>query len=117
MTAKKFHIGDVLSITTSRLVSLRHIDGVYDILGHLAGYDAFTHELPSLSRKYKKDLLAMFPELKEVDASNVTPDNWKEWLKEQEDKYGKYFYIETIGEGREKDPITTMEEALNGEKG
>lgn len=41
-----FHIGDILSITTGRLVSPRHIDGVYDILNWMTGDNLFTHQLP-----------------------------------------------------------------------
>lgn len=32
MTARNFHLGDILSITTGRLVSRRHMEGVYDLL-------------------------------------------------------------------------------------
>jgi hypothetical protein len=32
MPTKQFHISDVLSITTGRLVSTRHMTGVYDLL-------------------------------------------------------------------------------------
>lgn len=34
---KAFHIGDVLTVTTGRLVSPRHMYGVYEILNFLTG--------------------------------------------------------------------------------
>lgn len=39
MSVKDFHIGDILSITTGRLVSLNHIGGVYDILNFMTNDD------------------------------------------------------------------------------
>lgn len=37
--AAEFHVGDILSVITDRLVSPKHIGGVYDILGFMAGED------------------------------------------------------------------------------
>lgn len=43
---KSFHLGDVLSITHDRLVSPRHMEGVYDICNWLTQDNLFTHQLP-----------------------------------------------------------------------
>src|SRR3990167_2376272 len=67
MQTKQFHLGDVLSITTGRLVSPRHIDGVYDILNFMTGDNLFTHTLPRASDECKPYLVAQFPQL-------VTPE-------------------------------------------
>jgi hypothetical protein len=37
VTTRPFHLGDVLTITTGRLVSPRHMDGVYDVLNFMTG--------------------------------------------------------------------------------
>ena len=63
MKTKKFHLGDVLSTTTERLVSPRHISGVYDILNFMTGDDLFTHQLPRASEECKPYLLEQFPQL------------------------------------------------------
>lgn len=47
---KRFHLGDVLSITTGHLLSPRHMEGVYEILNHMTGDQLFTHQLPRASR-------------------------------------------------------------------
>lgn len=47
---REFHIGDILSITTERLVSPRLIEGVYDILNYMTGDNLMTHQLPRASR-------------------------------------------------------------------
>ena len=62
-TKKPFHIGDVLSITTGRLVSPRHIDGVYDILNFMTDDNLFTHQLPRACDECKPFLLKQFPQL------------------------------------------------------
>src|SRR5690242_17492626 len=63
---KTFHIGDILSVTSDRLVSPRHIGGVYDILGWMTGEELFTHQLPRASRECEGNLRAQFPDLAAV---------------------------------------------------
>lgn len=87
---KDFHIGDILSVTTGRLVSPRHIGGVYDILGWMVGESLMTHQLPRVSRECEPHLKAQHPDLNEI----VVPDsvNSEEsllfWLAEQTERYG-----------------------------
>jgi hypothetical protein len=47
VTTRDFHIGDILSVTTDRLLSPRHVEGVYDILGWMTG--ALIAQHPSLA--------------------------------------------------------------------
>lgn len=61
---KQFHISDVLSVTTGRLVSTRHIDGIYDILGFLTGNTGlFTHQLPRAMDEVEPCLRSQYPQL------------------------------------------------------
>ena len=60
---KLFHISDVLSVTTGRLVSSRHMDGIYEILNFLTGYNLFTHQLPRAMNECKPWLRSTFPGL------------------------------------------------------
>ena len=78
---KNFHLGDVLTIITDKLVSPREMDGIYDIMGHMLGRPICTHEIPVYMHTCKEALLAKYPELKEVNADGVTGNNWKSWLK------------------------------------
>lgn len=59
----KFPLGDVLSITTGRLVSPTGMDGVYQILNHLTGDNLFTHQLPRACTWAAPLLTAAHPEL------------------------------------------------------
>lgn len=60
---KSFHISDVLSVITGRLVSSRHMAGVYEILNFLTGDDLFTHQLPRAERECEPWLRSQFPSL------------------------------------------------------
>lgn len=62
---KLFHISDVLSVTTGRLVSSRHMDGIYEILNFLTGDNLFTHQLPRAMEECRPWLRSTFPNLME----------------------------------------------------
>lgn len=68
----KFHISDVLSVTTGYLVSTRHIQGVYDILNHMTGENLFTHMLPAASDLCQPRLREQFPDLMK-DSEKLKP--------------------------------------------
>ena len=89
MTTRDFHLGDILSVTTGRLVSPRHMEGVYDILNFMTGNNLFTHQLPRAGREMAPRLLAQHPDLREVTGDDVTPENHAEWLERQVAKYGE----------------------------
>src|SRR3989338_2928760 len=71
MQTKQFHLGDVLSIATNRLVSPRHIDGVYDILNFMTGDNLFTHQLPRASDECKPYLVKQFPQLAATEMASA----------------------------------------------
>jgi hypothetical protein len=116
MKTKKFHLGDVLSITTGRLVSPRHMDGVYDILNFMTGDNLFTHQLLRASDECKPHLLAQFPQLAAVDASGVNGKNHVKWLTEQVAKYGEEFEVKPVPKGTHqfKNPIAEAAEMMGG---
>ena len=60
---KRFHISDILSVTTGRLVSSRHMEGIYDILNFITGDNLFTHQLPRAMRECEPWLKTQFPYL------------------------------------------------------
>jgi hypothetical protein len=135
---KKFHVSDVLSITTGRLVSTRHMDGVYDILNFMTGDNLFTHQLPRASKECTPWLLKQFPELEKaghyknlakldtlIDDSQYhkesTPDTavemWIKWMSEPGMCNLKMEYdIQPLprGEHQHKDPIHEAQEMMGG---
>lgn len=96
MEVKKFHLGDVLSIITRRPVSPRSLDGVYDILSFMTGHSVYTHEIPGAIRECRPYLLIQFPQLAEIDASDVNIENRATWLAEQVARYGEEFEVKSL---------------------
>ena len=111
-----FALGDILSITTGRLVSRAHIDGVYRILNYMTGDSLYTHALPRASRECRPFLLAQHPQLADI----VVPDFDGEgdakkdavfaWLAEMERQYGDALPIEPMPteEHTHIDPISEL---------
>lgn len=95
---KKYHLGDILSITHDKLVSPRHMDGIYDILNYMTMDNLYTHQLPSACRITKPILHKQLPFLKDIDSSSVGWNNWKQWLDEQVSKYGEMHDVPTLYE-------------------
>lgn len=82
----KFSIGQILSVTTGRL--LCSMNDVYNILNFMTQDDLFTHQLLRANDEVKPYVFEQLPWTKEVDASHVNPSNWQAFLQEMTDKYG-----------------------------
>lgn len=115
---KEFHIGDVLTITTGRLISQRGMDGVYDILNFLTGDDLFTHQLPRVSQECLPLLLEQFPQLADFNADGITKENWRMYLDSAVEKYGEMLNVKRIpGDAHERrDPVQELSEMIGKEK-
>ena len=101
MTARQFHLGDIISAAFGVLVSLRHIDGVYDTLNFLTGDNLFTHQLPRAGRAVQPYVLEQHPQLVPLLTSTkrVTTKNWRKWLKQQIALYGEFLPLEPLPPG------------------
>jgi hypothetical protein len=89
---KHFTLGDILSVITTKFLA-RDIGSLYTILQFVLGHPVFTHEIGEACQECAPELLRQFPQLAEVDASTVTPENAYEWLCEQKVKYGNRFKV------------------------
>lgn len=117
--SKRFHLGDVLTITTDLLVSPRHVAGVYDILNYMTGDNLFTHQLPRAGRVCAPELLRQFPQLADTEltvhhvealqgylaALGETPTKDQAaglvmvWLEHLTWEYGEWFDVEPLPPG------------------
>jgi hypothetical protein len=112
----EFDLGDILSITTGRLVSLSGIAGVYDILNYMTGESLFTHQLPRVCDEARPVILAMHPQLAEIDAeAEITPDNCNAWLAEQKAIYGERLPVPKLSRDQHEriDPISELAEKVH----
>lgn len=88
--ARSFHLGDILSITTGRLVSPHHIDGVYDILNWMTGDNLFTHQLPRASDECAPSLRAQHPDLADMEVPEFGGEaEVITWLAVQVERFGE----------------------------
>src|SRR5688500_16791416 len=110
--AKQFHLGDILTITTGRLLSPRHMDGVYDILNYMTGDNLYTHQLPRASDECKPYLLKQHPQLADIEVPDFKQVEVWGWLDEQVVRYGEQFDVEPIPQDDHtyRDPIEELQE-------
>lgn len=116
---KDFHLGDILSITTGRLVSLRHMSGVYDILNWMTGESLYTHQLPRVVREAEPVLLAALPQLAAVEVPDFpVPERVATWLAEQVALYGETLPVPklTADQHESIDPMSELAERVHPDK-
>ena len=112
MTTRSFHVGDVLSIVTGRLVSPEHIGGVYKILNWMTGDDLMTHQLPRAARECEGSLREQFPDLAEIEVPEELDSEEKvlSWLVTITDQYGTHRDVTPLdpADHTRIDPITEI---------
>jgi hypothetical protein len=113
--ARRFHLGDILSVTTGILLSPGEppIVGVYKIMDHLTGQSLYTHQLVILADPCRKELLRQHPQLK-----NLVPPKkkLKWWLKLQIEKFGETLVITPMKDSKQRDPIADLVNLVGPER-
>lgn len=115
---KDFELGDILSITTGRLVSRRLIGGVYDILNWMTNDNLYTHQLPRATEECKPWLLRQHPQLRIVDDSDLTGENCDEWLAARVKQFGETLPVACIprDDHSYRDPVEELREMAGPDK-
>lgn len=118
MTTRKFHLGDILSITTGRLLSPRHMDGIYDILDFMTGDSLMTHQLIRASKECAEPLLAQHPDLTGIHVpENLSSEKQVyEWLATQTAVYGETREVTPLTNAVHRDPITELAEMVGPDR-
>lgn len=95
---RRFHLGDVLSVTTGILVSPRRVAGVHELLDYLTGDTLMTHQLPRALEESRPDLLSQHPQLAGVTVPDDldTEERVLVWLAGQVDRYGEELPVRPI---------------------
>lgn len=119
VSADRFHIGVVLSITSDRLVSPGGFADFQRALSYMAGEDVFTHQIPRVMDEARPAILAKYPLLARV----VVPDDINEatvavWLDKQAKLYGEFLTLPrlTTGQHERIDPESEAVEKLHPSK-
>jgi hypothetical protein len=116
MTARQFHLSDILTITDGRLISTRHIEGVYDILNFMTGESLFTHQLPRAMDSCRSALIAQHPHLTGLvdPETKLDAESLPAWLAKQVAKFGEELPVTPLAEWQHKDPIEELTEMAPG---
>ena len=102
MASHRFHIGDVLSITTKRIFSPRGILGIRGILAFMSGVggpdDTSITDTGCvlLTPHCTEELIRQHPWLQEIDASGVTPENADDFLADLVRKHGEFLEVTSM---------------------
>jgi hypothetical protein len=115
----RYHLGDLLSITTGALVSPDHMQGVYRICDGVTGEQHFTHQLPRAARTLDPYLREQLPWLDEITAPKFSgPDEVWPWLAEMVARYGEYHEVQPMPSGVYvgRDPLEELAEMVGRER-
>lgn len=96
---KKFHISDILTVITGKMVSIRNIEGLYDILNYVSNDNLHTHQLVRVMEEAKPYLIQQFPQLENVDISGMDDENLLTRIEDIEKEHGSYFEVKRLPEG------------------
>lgn len=69
---RKFHLGDILAITTGICCPPNRMEGISDILEFMTNDELYTTQLGRASDECKPYLLEQFPQLAEITATHLT---------------------------------------------
>lgn len=111
---RHFHISDILSVTNGRLMSVRHLDGMSDILNFMTGEDLASEQFSRANKHCGPALLTQHPMLIQADASHVDTKDLSKWLTRQSAKYGDVLPVRPLEEGvyQSKKPLVEISEIL-----
>lgn len=114
MVSKSFHLGDLLSVTTERLVSPDHMNGVYRVVDFVTGVEHLTHQLPRAVRVVAPWLLEQHPWLSDIPVPDGLngKDAVVSWLALVAAKFGEFHEVAPMPFGMYvgREPIAELRE-------
>lgn len=117
--AREFPLDEILTVSTGRLVAMRHMDAVYDVLNFLTSDNLFTHQLPRAMDSCKPSVLAQHPDLAEIDVPDFGEHVLTElprWLEAMKAKYGVTRVLVPVAEWEHRDPVEEACDLVGAEK-
>lgn len=116
MTARSFHLGQLLTITGTAMVSPNHMAGVYQIIDFVTGQKHMTHQLPRAADEIKPWLLHQHPWLAQITVPEGldSKDKVLTWLVKATDQWGAMHEVEQLPFGGYvgREPLTELEEMI-----
>lgn len=114
----RFHIGDVLSVISGRLVSPDLMSGLHRFLDYMTGDQLFTHQLPRAMRVCAETLRERYPHLAEVEIPDDVGRRHLEWLALVVKAHGETVDVDPLPGGvwMRRDPIAELEEMVGPQR-
>jgi hypothetical protein len=114
---RAFALSDILSVTTEKLLSHRHMTGIYDILSYMTGQSVFTHQLGDACDEAKPALLEQHPQLADVrPPDGLDKHDLMAWLTNAEREYGETLDVQPLANWARRDPIEDACDKIGAEK-
>ncbi|MCG5464202.1 hypothetical protein MED01_002367 [Micromonospora sp. MED01] len=96
----RFHLGDILTVTTDVFVAPDGFGAVHKLLDHMTGDTLFTHQLPRAADECKPELLRQHPDLAAIVPPTFNGEaHVRSWLTEQADRYGTHREVQPLPTG------------------
>ncbi|MFE7727449.1 hypothetical protein ACFU5D_16840 [Streptomyces anthocyanicus] len=87
---RDFALDDILTMTTGRLLSRRHIDAVYDLANYMTGDNLMTHQLPRAADACGPALLEQHPQLRDAEPpADLDATDLMAWIVNAEREHGE----------------------------
>lgn len=117
---RRFHIGDVLSITDGHLLSPTAMSGVHKICDWLAGEPVWTHQLMRVADEARPVLYHFFPELHEIEFPEglSSEEAIAEWLSNIVEQYGEFRDVPQLSrvEHASIDPVLELQNMVGADR-
>jgi hypothetical protein len=114
-----YPLADILSVTTGRLLSHRHMDGLYDLLGYMTGDTLFTHQLPRAADTCAPALLAQHPQLRDVTPPDgIDVHDLMAWITDTELLHGAELPVAPLDPGawQRQNPVEELCDMVGPER-
>lgn len=112
MTVKEFPLADALTVTTGKLLSRRHMDGVYQILNFMTQDSLFTHQLPRACDAMQPVLLEQHPWLAGLNPPDgIDTTDLFAWLADMEAQHpGAVVVTAAPDQWQRRDPLAELDQ-------
>jgi hypothetical protein len=109
---RRFDLADILSVTTGMLLSHRHVDGLYDLMGYMTGESLMTHQLPRAMDACKPELERQMPWLSGLEPpAGLDRADLFAWLTAAETHHGPQHEVEpNAPEWQSRDALAELDQ-------
>jgi hypothetical protein len=122
--SETFATGDLLSITTKRLLSPDGVDGIYRIVDYVTGVSHFTHQLPRGADAIEPWLIEQHPWLASVTSGfesltdSTSAEDVRAAVSAVSDEHGEFHVVEPLPAGRyvSRDPVVELVEMIGADR-